>query len=1239
MMRSMRFVLFVCLFVSLLGCKGKGAEHPKSLRAIDVLRVRAEAEPSNAALWTELALSERFDDGGEPARAQKALERAKSLKGDALRLSFTEAEAHVLEGRPSQALDAYFKVLELAPGSSDPLAAGIAEASLSSLSDMNDAVDDYRPRLDKALEELASKAGEIGLNAAHQLRMQRLGRALLRGDVAAAQSEAQLAGCVQKVDVAGPFGPREMLGFDETLKAEKGALEQSYDLGVGRGTQPTRRVETRRCVVALGRGAREALGGTSIVRAEVDVKQAGPHALRLESPNSIVVWVDGKEVVRLDLRRERSVGVRYVPLVLSAGRHEIRAKVTTRHPNPALSLALVKADAAQVAASEVPAPNSPFARYLVGKLLLSRGDAVFAREVFRVARASEPPAAVSVMEAAAVLADPLRPAELRRDRARELLRRTALREPSAWYPVVGLAALDAADGRTLEAIEALRGALERFPEVMAIRTNLIEQLRAREWTEEADRVLDELRVRMPNACAVTAQLLSSARARSRAKEIAELTEEIMRCDATSTARLALLRATRRYEEAADELERLVGLGDVLDPAQALAVELQLAELRGDETRRAALRAKHAEEWPERPDAVLDRTDVLAIQKGRPQALSYLSSAIQARPDDLYELRHVAEALGGENLFSGFRKDGAEVISAFEASGRSYAEPQVLVLDYTVVRVFEDGSSVDLTHNIMRMQSQEAVDENGEFGVPSGARLLRLHTIKADGTRLEPQAIDGKNTLSLPNLAPNDYVEFEFMRAETPSVGFPGGFLGDRFYFRSFEVPFDHSELVVILPASVEPVIDPRGPAPETIVETKDGLKVLRWAARESRPLPAEPLSVSSREFLPSINIGFRADWAAYVESLRDLLADKDLYDPEADQMVRELLKDLAGAPASRRAQRLFRWVTEEIEATDDVFGLAPAMLAARTGSRERVLRYMLGLAGIDSELALVRGAEADHSKAVLPDPDTFGYLLLRVQTERGPLWLHAGMRDAPFGYLPAHVHDEPALMLSKSHESTRTPALRLEDELRQVKVELTLSADGSAEGRVRETLHGLRATSWRNDLDGVPAAELHARFEESYVARLVPGARLVSLEVESRDDPEAPLVLDFRFEVASIGHRAGKEWRVPPLFTNGLSTSYARVATRTVPELIAGVTATDVSVELVLPKGAKVVSLPKPQKLAFAGQSRFETKTEKLEGGVRVERSLRMPVQRVDTKAYPELAAFCRAVDLSEATEIAIKMP
>src|SRR5262249_19343690 len=159
-------------------------------------------------------------------------------------------------------------------------------------------------------------------------------------------------------------------------------------------------------------------------------------------------------------------------------------------------------------------------------------------------------------------------------------------------------------------------------------------------------------------------------------------------------------------------------------------------------------------------------------------------------------------------------------------------------------------------------------------------------------------------------------------------------------------------------------------------ETKDGLKVLRWKKTESRPLTQEPGSVNSREFIPSICIGMKVSWDPYIESLRDLLADKDVYDPAAYDEVKKLLGDQLDAKPSVRAAKLYRWVTEQIEPTEDVFGSASGMLASRTGSRERVLRYMLGLAGVKSELLLARGAEADHSQAKLPDPETFGYLLL-----------------------------------------------------------------------------------------------------------------------------------------------------------------------------------------------------------------------------------------------------------------------
>jgi hypothetical protein len=1208
-------------------------------RAIDGLRERAADHPNDKQAWLELAIAEHLFDGADPARAREAAARARQLGATSLRLTFVEAEQHVLEARPDRALDAYLALLAAAPDSSDPLAPALAESAFASLADMNDAVDDYRARVREATRALEAKRARLGLTSAHQLAMQQLGQALLDGDLARAQSAAKQAGCVQQVQVAGPFGPRELLDFDRELPAQKpGPLAKEYDLGPGRGVQPVRSIETRRCVLPLGRGVHDALPGTSVVRAELEVAQAGPHALRIESPNSFVLWVDGHELARADLRTQHPFGVRYVPLELPAGKHELKLKLGSRHPNPALSLALVRAEAGAVERTRLPAPDDPLSRYLAAKLALARGDAVSARELLRQADQREPSTHWLVLEAAAAIADPLRAKEQRRDRARELLRRASKANPAAWYPVVGLANLEAAEGRTKEAIEALRAAATRFPDAVAIKTALSEHLRGRGYVEEADRIVEDLQKKMPHACAVLGLALNSAKNRGRTADVERMIGPVLACDASATARYALFKAQRKYTEAAAELLRLRTLADPPDPGQLLESELEHARLSGDLAREQKLREQRSALWFDRPEPVLDKVDRALARGERKAALDYLTREIAANPDSLFELTRIEEALGGAELFKDFRKNGAEIIKTFEKSGRSYTEPEVLLLDYTVVRVFPDGSSADLTHNILRMQSQEAVDRNGEFAVPDGARLLALHTVKADGQRLEPDPIPEKTTWSLPNLALGDYVEFEMVRGETPSLGFPGGYLGNRFYFKSFEVPFDHTELVVVLPAGMEPVLDPRGPAPKTVRETKDGLTVLRWAAHESRPLPEEPGSVATREYVPSINLGFKASWEQYVESLRDLLADKDIHDPQAEAMVKQLLGPDRDGPASVRAQKLFRFVSDQIEPSQEVFGLAPAMLASRTGSRERVLRYMLGLAGVESELALVRGVEADHSEALLPDPETFGYLVLRVATERGPVWLHAGARHAPFGFLPPQIRGEQALLLNAATERAATPKSDLESERREVDVEIALARDGKSQVTVRETHRGPSAVAWRNDLDEVPQAELSARFEESYATNVIAGGRLKDVSFETRDDPEAPLVIQYVLDVDNLGHRVGDELRIPGLFPSMLQGQFARLAQRTTSALVAPAQASEVRVRLLLPKGAKVRALPEPAQLSL-GNARFAIEAQRKEGRVEVTRRVRVPLQRVTPPDYPAFAAFCRAVDLAEAGELAVALP
>ena len=105
-----------------------------------------------------------------------------------------------------------------------------------------------------------------------------------------------------------------------------------------------------------------------------------------------------------------------------------------------------------------------------------------------------------------------------------------------------------------------------------------------------------------------------------------------------------------------------------------------------------------------------------------------------------------------------------------------------------------------------------------------------------------------------------------------------------------------------------------------------------------------------------------------------------------------------------------------------------------------------------------------------------------------------------------------------------TPDAALEDDLRSVDVDVTLDNEGGATVHVRETLRGQSAVGWRNDLDEIPAAELEARFEESYASSVVPGARLKKLTSRRATSPRSRLVIDYELEVgfarAAHGSRA-----------------------------------------------------------------------------------------------------------------------
>ena len=106
-----------------------------------------------------------------------------------------------------------------------------------------------------------------------------------------------------------------------------------------------------------------------------------------------------------------------------------------------------------------------------------------------------------------------------------------------------------------------------------------------------------------------------------------------------------------------------------------------------------------------------------------------------------------------------------------------------ILDRTVMRVFPTGARLTLTHNIIRVQNKDGIDKWGEVAIPESADVLLLRNVKADGTTRDPEEIAEKQSVSVPDLEPGDFVEFEYVEQARRAAGLCRGISRRALLFR------------------------------------------------------------------------------------------------------------------------------------------------------------------------------------------------------------------------------------------------------------------------------------------------------------------------------------------------------------------------------------------------------------------------------------------------------------------------
>ncbi|MFO0609872.1 MAG: hypothetical protein U0324_42330 [Polyangiales bacterium] len=1220
------------------------------------MRARAARRPDDAQARRDRALAELVAPGGDLAFAERELPE---LPPDA-RVWFARGLLASQRGDFDGAFAAYVAAVRAARDVDDPAGGAVAEAAVPKIISLRGDVRDAATPLRALVDDVVTDPGHLGAAARAALLDSAVRWAREIGDRELAARWTEAAGCVTEWAVAGPFGPHPGLRFDDALPPEStGPLAAAYDVGPGRGRQPVYTIRARGCAANLGRG----VTWTGVLFAAADVRvEADTEALvHVESPNVYSVIVDGVTVATVDPRRRATGSVANVPLRLVAGVHTLRVKIASGYHSPLLVATVtdragrpvarfvpptasanpVPAEALRVRPSPVDdaylaptaAPLDPFSRYVHAELAFARRHPVAARELLRPLATAEGATATSLIAWASVaLADPFLPSGAARDRARHAFEDAAARDPRAYYPALQLARLLNDEERADEALQQLREASRRFPDNAEVDAELADRLMQRNWDGEARALLARYRERLPAACWPSRMLLSLAQRRDDGAVESELSGEVRRCDALSDAAAATLSRLRRWGEAETEYLRLVE-----DDPEGRGLRRSLVELaraRGDHAEAARRALALLADMPEDDALRADLADILLARGDADAARAALDRELALRPAQLASLFRMRAVLARRDDLEPWRLDGRRVLADFEASGRRYDGSAVLVLDYTVRRNYADGSALELTHNIIRVQSQEAVDEYGEFSLPAGATLYRIRTLKADGRVLEPERVAGKDTLSLPELRPGDAMEFEYVRALPPTDVSPGGFLGDRFYFRGFEVPYDRSEYVVVAPRGEELMVDPRGPAPTLERAERGGLVEHRWVAHQSHRMTPEPRAVASREFIPSVAVGSGATWDRFVEVLRERLLDQDVVDPEAQRLAREVTR--GARTASERLRRVHGWVLDNIEqeGAGTPFDQAPRMLNARAGHRARVMCYLLRLSDVPCDLALVRPGNSDATRSPLADDDTYASILLRVRTERGVQWVTGADHNAPVSYVPPALAGGDALVLAPGAPRETIPALDLDAHGRTLTVRLALAADGSGRAVVEERLRGYAATGAREVVRRLDAANRERQFE-AYVGGLVAGASLESLAITGGDDREQDMVFRYTFTAPDMARASDGSLAFEGLFHAEAGRVYAEVRERTVPLWNGDPIRATLDLTVSLPAGATVASLP-PAAEGRAPGIAWSIAAERTADGFRLRRRVDIPTGRVTVADYARFAAEARALDTADTRRVTI---
>jgi len=495
----------------------------------------------------------------------------------------------------------------------------------------------------------------------------------------------------------------------------------------------------------------------------------------------------------------------------------------------------------------------------------------------------------------------------------------------------------------------------------------------------------------------------------------------------------------------------------------------------------------------------------------------------------------------------------------------------------------------------------------------------------------------------PRLNAGDVVELRYRVEDVAPRNELSDYFGEVEYLQD-DKPIASSEYILITPKARKFYIrTDKLPGITQDVKEEGDKRIYRLTGTDVPPLAPEPNMPPWPEVLGYVHVSTFDTWDTVGSWYWGLAREQFDVDDEVRKRARELTKGLTDDAAKVRAIYRFATETRYVALEFGIEGIRPRR-AAQTLARgwgdckdkATLIVTMLREVGINSTIVLLRTrmrgdianepaslAPFDHAIVYVPSLD----LYLDGTAE------HTGSTELP-------IMDRGAIGLQVNEgkpKLVRLPQPPPEQSVTRRHIDFTLASDGSATFATDTQVSGAYAPEWRRRY--LAEGTRRERATQDLALEFGPtelGAGKAGVEAIGLEDVEQPVKIRAKGKASSFARVEGNALSIPVSLTPRLVTKYTSSSKRTLDVVTGPLATNEEEWTLKLPQGARVRSMPSPQKLDTPFGA-FNISFEQTPGKIVVRTSLSFRKARVTPAEYEAFRSFCEAVDRAFGQRIVVE--